>query len=192
MAPARQHFKGKYDLFTFYLVPGLTVMLASVDSWFETNLSVLGNAGGHRLALTSWGFVTGAYYCRYTFYLFRLGRYRNLAGKALVLGAGIFLMTSVMIPYTPELYPVKAALHVFLAFFSPILLAAALVGFLHFLSVKNRRHFRSAWRAMWSLVLAAVVLLILAGFITSFLELFVVVGLCGFLRYVERLLRVYE
>lgn len=190
MAPARQHFKGKYDLFTFYLVPGLTVMLASVDSWFNTNLSVLGNAGGHRLALTGWGFVTGAYYCRYTFYLFRLGRYKSPAGRALVLGAGIFLMTSVMIPYTPELYPVRAAFHVFLAFFSPILLTAALVGFLHYISVSNRRRYRSAWRTMWFLMLAALVLLILAGFINSFLEVFVVVGLCGFLRYVERLLRV--
>ena len=36
-------FKGKYDLFTIYLIPGVTIFLASLDSWTGTNLSVLGN-----------------------------------------------------------------------------------------------------------------------------------------------------
>ena len=43
MKGASGRFKGKYDLFTIYLVPGATVLLASLDSWTGTNLSVLGN-----------------------------------------------------------------------------------------------------------------------------------------------------
>ena len=42
-------FKGKYDLFTIYLIPGVTIFLASFDSWTGTNLSVLGNRTGNKL-----------------------------------------------------------------------------------------------------------------------------------------------
>ena len=42
-------FKGKYDLFTIYLIPGVTIFLASLDSWTGTNLSVLGNRTGNKL-----------------------------------------------------------------------------------------------------------------------------------------------
>lgn len=189
MEAQRQRFRGKYDLFTIYLIPGLTVLLASLGNWFDTNLSVLGNTGGRRGLLLIWGWITGWYYCRYTLYLFRLGRYRGTAGKRLVAAAGVFIMSAVTIPYLPEEEPAEAALHVLLAFFSPILLAAALVIFLRFLSVKNRQHFRAAWNAMWGIAAAALLLLLAAGFITSFLELFLVVGLCGFLRHMERLLQ---
>ena len=68
------------------------------------------------------------------------------------------------------------------------LLAAALVAFLRDLSVKNRRLFREAWGAMWGIAALSLVLLFAAGFITSFLELFLVIGTCGFLRHVERIL----
>ena len=33
-------FQGKYDLFTIYLIPGVTIFLASFDSWTGTNLSM--------------------------------------------------------------------------------------------------------------------------------------------------------
>ena len=113
----RDGFHGKYDFFTFCLVPGLTLWLASMESWFGTNLSVVCSRGGLRLGFALWGIVTGLYYGFYTFYLFRLGNYRKIVAKGLVLAA---------------------------------------------------------------------------GFINSFLELYVVSGLCGFMRYLERVLRKSE
>ena len=56
-------FQGKYDLFTIYLIPGVTIFLASFDSWTGTNLSVLGNRTGNKLLFAVWGFATGIYYC---------------------------------------------------------------------------------------------------------------------------------
>ena len=70
-------FQGKYDLFTIYLIPGVTIFLASFDSWTGTNLSVLGNRTGNKLLFAVWGFATGIYYCVYVRYLFHIGRYRN-------------------------------------------------------------------------------------------------------------------
>ena len=59
MKGASGRFKGKYDLFTIYLVPGATVLLASLGSWTDTNLSVLGNLSGHKLLFAVWGIFTG-------------------------------------------------------------------------------------------------------------------------------------
>lgn len=188
MKGASGRFKGKYDIFTIYIVPGATVLLASLDSWTDTNLSVLGNSSGHKLIFAAWGFITGIYYCIYILHLFHIGRYRNMAGKSLVYTAAAFLLTAVIIPYTPEKYPLKAHLHVLLAFLSPILLTLGIVSFLRFLSSRDRPRFKRAWNIMWILAGCSFTLLLRAGFITSFLEVFVVVGLCGYLRYMERLL----
>lgn len=110
-------FQGKYDLFTIYLIPGVTIFLASFDSWTGTNLSVLGNRTGNKLLFAVWGFATGIYYCVYVRYLFHIGRYRNPGGRTLMYTAAAFLLMAVMIPYMPEKYPLKADLHVLLAFF---------------------------------------------------------------------------
>ncbi|MCC8027950.1 MAG: hypothetical protein LIP16_21910 [Clostridium sp.] len=181
-------FKGRYDFFTIYFIPGTTVLLASRDSWTDTNLSVLGNAAGHKFLFALWGFTVGIYYCAYILYLFNIGRYRNKAVKTIIYTAAGFLLTAVMLPYMPEKYPFKSQLHVMLAFFSPILLVSGIVGFLRFLSNKDRPRFRRAWGIMWLLAAGACLFFVRAGFITSLLELFTVIGLCAYLRYMERLL----
>ena len=185
----RRPFRGKYDGFTLFLVPGLTLCLASLESWFGTNLSVVCSSGGLRLGFALWGILAGVYYMRYTFYLFRLGNYRQGAGKGLVLTAGGFLIAAVLIPYEPDLNPGTAFLHVALAFLAPVLLAGALTLFLRFISCRSRKQFRRAWQLMWYLEGGALSVFLMAGFINSFLELYVVTGLCGYLRYLERLLR---
>ena len=88
-------FKGKYDLFTIYLIPGVTIFLASFDSWTGTNLSVLGNRTGNKLLFAVWGFATGIYYCVYVRYLFHIGRYRNPGGRTLMYTAAAFLLMAV-------------------------------------------------------------------------------------------------
>ena len=185
----RQPFRGKYDGFTLFLVPGLTLCLASLENWFGTNLSVVCNTGGLRLGFALWGILSGIYYMRYTFYLFRLGNYREGAGRGLVFTAGGFLIAAVLIPYEPDLKPQAAILHVALAFLAPVLLAGALTLFLRFISRCSRKRFRKAWQIMWYLEGGALAVFLTAGFINSFLELYVVTGLCGYLRYLERLLR---
>lgn len=188
MRRRNRRFKGKYDLFTIYLIPGVTIFLASFDSWTGTNLSVLGSRTGNKLLFAVWGFATGIYYCVYIRYLFHIGRYRNRAGRILMYTAAAFLLASVMIPYMPEKYPLKADLHVFLAFLAPVLLALSIMGFLRYLSCRNRIRYRRAWGILWIMASCAFLFLLEAGFITSLLEIFVVTGLCGYLRYMERLL----
>lgn len=177
-----------YDALTLCLVPGLTVCLASLDNWFNSNLSLVGNGAGGRLAFAAWGIAAGAYYICYALYLFRLGGYRGAAGRILAFAAGGFLVTAVFIPYLPEAEPQAAALHVLLAFFSPILFGLSLAVFLAYLSRGGGR-FGRAWAFMGLLAGGALILLWEAGFITSFLEIFLVAGLCVFLRYMEGALK---
>lgn len=188
MGGRKTGFKGKYDLFTIYLIPGMTIFLASFDSWTGTNLSVLGSRTENKLLFAVWGFATGIYYCVYIRYLFHIGEYRKAGGRTLMYTAAAFLFMAVMIPYVPEEYPFKAFLHVMLAFFSPILLAFSIIGFLRFLSSRDRMRYRRAWNILWMMTASAFLFLLEAGFITSFLEIYVVTGLCGYLRYMERLL----
>lgn len=186
--PQRQRFRGKCDLFTVCLVPGFTAAFASVGSLFDTNLSVLGNSMGHRLLFFVWGWITGGYYFWYTRYLFRLGQCRSRAARWLAGAAGLFMMWAVVIPYYPEKRPVLAALHVLFAFFSPILLAVSLGLFVAELGTRDPGRYQSAWRVMGVLIFTAVGILAVSGFINSFLEMFLVAGICGYLRYLERLL----
>ena len=182
-------FRGKYDFCTFYLIPGLTILLASRGSWSDTNLSVLGSMLENKLFMAVWGLAVGSYCCAYMLYLFRIGRYRGDSARALMGFSAVFFFLSFIVPYMPKEYPLEAALHVFFAFFSTILFVAGLICFLRFVSRKDRAKFLRAWYVLWLLAGCALVFLALAGFITSFLEVFIVLSICGYLRYMERLLQ---
>ena len=69
-----------------------------------------------------------------------------------------------------------------------LLLAFSIIGFLRFLSSRDRMRFRRAWGILWMMAACSVLFLLEAGFITSFLEIFIITGLCGYLRYMEQLL----
>ena len=62
------------------------------------------------------------------------------------------------------------------------------ICFLRFLSSRDRMRFRRAWGILWMMAACSVLFLLEAGFITSFLEIFIITGLCGYLRYMEQLL----
>lgn len=175
----------KYDLFTICLVPGLTMILASFDSWTQSNLSVLGNRKGNEILFGIWGMGLGAYYWFYMEYLFHKAGYKGRAGRRWLASAAVFLSAAVCLPYLPGRYPLLSAFHVLFAFFSPIFVMVSLVCFLCFLSRRDVEGYRKAWVFLISASAAGFVLFAVMGFITSLLEVFVVLCLCGFLRYLE-------
>ena len=117
-----------------------------------------------------------------------MGSYRRAWGRGLVCLGVLFLLLAVAIPYVPEAHPKEAALHVLFAFFAPILFAAGLVCFLRFVSARDRMHFKRAWIFFWMVLGFSLLMLFLAGFITTLLEVFLVFSIGAYLRYVERLL----
>lgn len=182
-------FRGKYDLFTFCLIPGTTLFLASLGDIWDTNLSVLGNQEGHQLLFALWGAGTGLYYCAYIRHLFRLGDYSEKKGRWMVGAAALCFFLAVVTPYLPERYPLRSRVHVALAFSSPFLLAFGLAGFLIQAGRRDRAAFRKAWNLLGLLGGTACFFLLKEGFISSALEVFVILSFCGFLRYMEKLLQ---
>lgn len=188
---AEQHnrkFKGRYDFCTFYLVPGVTILLTSRGDLSETNLSVLGGMLENRLAVGLWGLLVGTYCCAYMLYLFRIGHYRHGIARVLMIVSAVLFFLSFMVPYVPEKYPAASSFHVLFAFCSTVLFSTGIACFLHSQSKKDRQKFWRAWYVLWLLTVCALLLFLCAGFITSFLEIFIVLSLCGFMRYMERLL----
>ena len=80
--------------------------------------------------------------------------------------------------------PFTCCLH----FFSPILFAAGLACFLHFVSQRDRPRFKRAWLLFWMVLGMTLLMLLQAGFITTFLEVFLVLSIGAYMRYVEGLL----
>ena len=181
-------FQGKYDLFTIYLIPGVTIFLASFDSWTGTNLSVLGNRTGNKLLFAVWGFATGIYYCvcPLSFSHRKIQKSRrqdpDVYSGSLSSHGGYDSLYAGEI--SPEGRPPCAAC-IFFACASGLQYHLASS---RFLSSRDRMRFRRAWGILWMMAACSVLFLLEAGFITSFLEIFIITGLCGYLRYMEQLL----
>lgn len=180
----------KYDIFTFAFIPITTLLLASLGGWRETNLSVLGNQTGRQLVFALWGLSAGLYYSAYLHHLFALASYKKRGGRRLTALAAVFLLLAVTTPYLPAQYPLRSRIHVLLAFFSPVLLLLGLIAFLRFLTPRNPGKCRPAWYILLLMGIISCFFLLKEGFITSGLEVFLILSLCGYLRYIEGLLEV--
>ncbi len=199
-----KRMKSRYDYLTFFLVPAATLLLAFCGDLTKMNFSLLGGLetgegalGGRtarRLLLLLWGSFFCLYCLQYLRYLFVLGAYEGKMGRWLLRLSAAFLLTALAIPYTPWQSRTGAALHVCLAFLSPFLLGASVLCFLAGLDrdgrkLQKKRNLAGAWTVLGGIAAAALWLLWYSGFITSLLEVFLVLSLCGYLRYLERLLR---
>ena len=171
---------GKWDFFTFILVPGTTLRLASREGLLDSNLSVIGNQPDAALWFWGWGIFVGGYSFFYIKYLFHIGRYTARAGHFLLKMACVFLAAAVFLPYKP--------LEFLLAFLSPVLFMLALWDFLTKKIRSDRRIFFWLRLLLTELLAAALALWYASGFITSLLEVYVTAAFCGFLRLLERIL----
>lgn len=116
--------------FTAYiLIPVYTLLFVAGSDWFTTNFSVLGNIAGRNEAFVLWGLMVGIYFFVCLRKIFRCMPEKP-AGTWLVPLALVLLDFAVTTPYLPEMFPLKAYLHIVFAF-----LAAACLILCVFLTV---------------------------------------------------------
>lgn len=116
--------------FTAYiLIPVYTLLFVAGSDWFTTNFSVLGNIAGRNEAFVLWGLMVGIYFFVCLRKIFRRMPEKP-AGTWLVPLALVLLDFAVTTPYLPEMFPLKAYLHIVFAF-----LAAACLILCVFLTV---------------------------------------------------------
>lgn len=179
---------GKWNLVTFFAVPGATLWLACRENWLDSNLSVIGNRPGMELWLYAWGIFVSCYSFFYIKYLFSLGNYEGLKGWILLSAACIFLAVSVFIPYDPEHFPEASSFHVAGSFLFPVLLSFSLLSFLNEKIRSDSKTFLPLRRLFAVLGAAALILWYALGFITGLLEVYVTAAFCGYLGLLERIL----
>lgn len=162
----------------YAVIPVYTLLFVSGTNWFTSNLSVIGSLPTRRAAFFLLGVIIGLYYYEALKKLLVYLPHPILEHRLLVT-ALLLLLLAVTTPYLPESVPLQAFLHVVFAFVSSVLLALCLYLILWRLSAlsPDARQFLRPFRlSMVAITLVSGLLLILAGIISSALEVFFIIA----------------
>lgn len=162
----------------YAVIPIYTLLFVRGTNWFTSNLSVIGSFPSRRTAFFCLGAIIGLYYYEV---LKKLLIYlpRHLWENRLLSAALLLLLLAVATPYLPDSVPVQAFLHVAFAFVSSVLLALCLFLILWRLSAlsPSARQFLRPYRiSMVGITVISAVLLVIAGIISSALEIFFIIA----------------
>lgn len=163
------------DLVACFFIPAYTLLFAGSLRWFRSNFSVIAVTGAdHYRGFVVWGLLTGGYF------LFMLVRLAGLLPRPGARAAVLILTTlalmslgyALAIPYLPTSFPQYAALHVLLAALSCMLLMGTLLLILLSLNRAEPGRWRKPLLAWWGIVAVSGVLFLIAGIVSTALEVF--------------------
>ncbi len=158
--------------FTGYiLIPVSTVLFALDSNWFTTNFSVIGNQIGRNEEFVLWGLIVGIYF----FECLRqicTHMERRQKGLWMIPVSLVLLVAAITTPYLPDQLPLKAFLHVVFAFMSAVCLMLSLLLIVWGLYRQNQKKYRPYLISLAGIALVSVILLWLAGIVSSALEIF--------------------
>lgn len=158
----------------YFLIPAYTVLFTRGYGWFTTNFSVIGNIMDKKLAFLTWGVMVGLYFYLIYRSVLKQTVLRPLT-KGLVPAALLLLFFAITTPYLPDELPLKSFLHIVFAFVSTVLLLAFLI------CVSWRQYrldpgvYRPFLAGLAGIVAVSAALLVLAGIVSSALEIFLTV-----------------
>lgn len=173
MKRKRTHFW--LNIIACFFIPAYTLLFAGSVKWFRSNFSVIAVTGeDHYRGFVCWGLLAGGYFLvLLTRLAGLLPRPRERAGVlALTTLAVLSLGYALAIPYLPAYFPQYAALHVLLAALACVLVMGALLVILLSLRREKPERWRSALLAWWGIVAGSGVLFLLAGMVSTALEVF--------------------
>ncbi len=163
------------DILACYLIPAYTLLFAGEDQWLTTNFSVLGSTLEMWPIFALWAAVVGLYFNHYLRYV--IGRldggswmYRGVALSASL------LFCSVTTPYLPDIFPFRAVLHVLFGVSAALLLLAILLVLIGSVWRRDPLMATPYLLAIGGISLVSLVLLAMAGIVSSALEIFLVIS----------------
>lgn len=164
------------DIFSYFIIPVYTILLARQDSFFDANLSIISSDIAHKDAFMLWTFMIVAF-----IYLVLSKvisnhklRYRKV-DNILVVVSCILLLLSATTPYHPDIYPVKAELHVVFAFTSTVVLLLAFLLITWELRNLDKKQYNIFFISVIIIGFISFFLFIYFGMVTSFLEVFITI-----------------
>lgn len=167
-------------IFSIFIVPIHTILLASNASWLKVSLSVVGYELDRQTSFVIWGVVTGFLFLVYLNLIYKTTRFENRALKRLNFIAFILMVFAVTTPYLPELFPLKAFLHIVFAVLSPVCMIISLGIFIFTYMRKEKRIFHKMVRGYLFIIITSTLILCLSGIVNSLLEVFFTISMCIF------------
>ena len=158
-------------ILAYAVIPAYTLLFTKGYNWFTTNFSVIGNID-KKLAFFVWGILIGIYFYMVFRKIRSLIRLGPVCSK-LIPGSLILLFCAVTTPYLPEELPFKSFLHIVFAFLSTVLLLLFLLLVSWSQFVSDPAMYRSYLAGWTAIVSVSAVLLIVAGIVSSALEIFI-------------------
>ena len=156
----------------YLIIPVYTIAFNGGYNWFTTNFSVIGNLMDKKLAFLIWGIVVGLYFYLIYRRLRPLVRLRPLFSQ-LIPAALALLFCAITTPYLPDEMPLKSFLHIVFAFVSTVLLLIYLAAVVWVRYRLNPGPYRPYLAGLALILVISLVLLAMAGIISSALEIFV-------------------
>nr|WP_294490184.1 hypothetical protein [uncultured Anaerosporobacter sp.] len=164
------------DMFSYFIIPVYTILLARQDSLFDANLSIISSDIAHKDAFMLWAFMIVAF-----IYLVLSRvisnhklRYKKL-DNILVVVSCVLLLLSATTPFLPDIYPVKAELHVVFAFTSTVVLLLAFLLITWELHSLDKKQYNIFFILIIIIGLISFFLFIYFGMVTGFLEVFITI-----------------
>lgn len=157
----------------YFFIPLYTFLFTKGYNWFTTNFSVIGSID-KKLAFFIWGIVVSWYFYMIFRQIHSCIQLSPFCSR-LVPAAVLLLFFAITTPYLPEELPLKSFLHIVFAFVSTLLLLL----FLSAVVWGQYRLFPDSYRpflaGLCAIVAVSAVLLILAGIVSSALEIFITI-----------------
>lgn len=180
-------------LLSYFIIPGLTLLLPGETNWFTSNFSVAGAYFPKNILLIVWAIVIARFY--HTFTKRTIGQTSSFlnAEKELILTdvSACLLVGCVFLPYRPQTSPFFSFLHLAMAF------TATVVFYLSITIMAVRLYglapdlFSYPIALLVFAIACTFVLLILCDFlISSALEIFLTVFSCAWLQLFDRRIQI--
>jgi hypothetical protein len=169
------------NIMAYGVIPIFTFLFVRGTDLFTTNFSVIGNTETGKFAFILWGIIIGFYF----YYVLRkmiACLPRNKGEIAVSTSALVLLAFAMIMPYLPDLKPLKSFLHVLFSFLASVLLLISLYMIIWKLYCMNRQVYKSFLTGLNTITLLSVSLLFLAGIVSSALEIFFIVSCTVLIR----------
>ena len=180
-------------ILSYFIIPGLTLLLPGKTNWFTSNFSVAGAYFPQNILLIIWAIVIARFYHR--FMKRTIGQttsFLKLETELVLTDVSAYLLVcSVFIPYRPQIYPFFSFIHLATAFTATIIFFISITLMAIRLYTQAPDLF-SLPVALLVLAIACTVILLLFGnfLISSALEIFLTIFSCIWLQLFDQRIRI--
>ena len=180
-------------LLSYFILPGLTLLLPGKTNWFTSNFSVAGAYFPQNVLLVLWAIVIARFYHR--FLKRTIGQttsYLKIETELVLTDVSAYLLVgSVFFPYRPQAYPLFSFIHLATAFAATILFYTSITLMAVRLYPLAPDLF-SLPVALLTLAIACTVILLIFGnfMISSALEIFLTIFSCVWLQLFDQRIRI--